>query len=1295
MPDWELTPTYKRGAGFQYRDYGAPPPALLDPKSSAVEKETATLTTGKTVEPASSAPTKIGDELFPSLIPEVGQAQEPKPFSLFEAESRQSNLVDVPVYSTEDVQQLAAHVVPAEVPTARLEISKDVPQWKSKANEQGETYQLGGKYSKIDSGMIAVHERLNGSLEVASGRHRTAKAKRDNVPTVTAQIFKEADGWTPEMMKTLDIELNIRDGKGSLSDFAHYFRGQKDFMTPEMAESRSLLNDEKGRLGFSIGAKASEDVWAAWKLNELKDRMAAAIADAAPYDAPLQAEGIRLAKKGMPAFQVQGALEMTMLLRDAPATTGAQGNMFAEDFNYQRDTDISAEAARVKKEKIDAILTEVASFEAAAKNPQLAQKRLGFKDQTPEQLLAEAKKLRFEAAKYNELKQWPDKFNEVRTEAMKRLASGESARNDTAQRIASKRKQPTTKREVFGVEINPEGGKLSVNWIAELLNNKKLQKDLPDYKDVSATNKRYAKLWPQMLEWMDTTRRKNPQAAGFIDAYWKVPQDLNSITYDAKLTLEPYLALTAQERASVDNYLAAARVMASRSDRAMKYQRDLQLPAGSGAGYKISPETAAKMGLNEKQTAAALAVNKWSNEMLNVLEDHAVRVAEHAEGKKGQTLASDKRKEISARFEELRNSNYVPFNRYGEHYINVFDKDGVLAYRYQFDSKSDTNYVKTKNQFESLTKQQGNDLFGGRVEYGRSDPPKLNEHDGVPSDILEILNDDGAQGEVRGFYKHLKPAALVGGQRLDLLRSISEYTTGAAKLVSLQRAKMTGERELLVMSPGGLRSPDNRNLERKLIAWADGFNQPTSPAFQAINNAFNVAYIGGNLRTPTADMLGRVQLQYPLMSKYLKKFEPETTFANGIGKEMRWWFSSDESFSKAYPELSGGIREAQRKGIIPTNIYKTFLRNARGESQGASAFKNKVHDLYFGLKEISERSTDLGGFILGWEMYPQYMEGKGAGKDSRSRQQFAEDFVRESRAVPSQAELPAAFRKETVRLATKYRLYQAKILKSLSQAGWGQWARYLASTGLTTGVVGTIFARDIFSAARFGGIEPEDKLREMGLGSEVMYGPMSALTGIDFSGSAGFGEIFPGAGGNMVSKALLGMAGAPFEAATRAFNYYERGQNNKAIGSLPFMPNPVSNFLTQKDWGERGVVTLGGKAVIPRDEVRGVDRFKKLLGYQPLRVKEAMVLENRKKQAANTGRATGFYNQRVGEALGLGNVEEAQALIQQAQEEGVKLNTNSVKNYAAKIQGRDGTIPKKAKGEVRRLEQIYGSALRD
>ena len=122
---------------------------------------------------------------------------------------------------------------------------------------------------------------------------------------------------------------------------------------------------------------------------------------------------------------------------------------------------------------------------------------------------------------------------------------------------------------------------------------------------------------------------------------------------------------------------------------------------------------------------------------------------------------------------------------------------------------------------------------------------------------------------------------------------------------------------------------------------------------------------------------------------------------------------------------------------------------------------------------------------------------------------------------------------------------------------------------------------------------------------------------------------------------------------------------------------------------------MGGQAVIPRDDVRGVDRLKKLAGLQPLAVKEAMVKENRFKQAEAKGRDNDFVNQRLGEALGLGKMDDARAVIREAREKGLQFNMQSVKKAIGKIRGQRPSSPKRARQEVAQIDRIYGGALRD
>jgi hypothetical protein len=857
-------------------------------------------------------------------------------------------------------------------------------------------------------------------------------------------------------------------------------------------------------------------------------------------------------------------------------------------------------------------------------------------------------------------------------------------------RNALGRRRATRTGKIKGV-TSREGGFGDLTDLANFfgLNKDKLEKQkLSGYQDWSDSNKRYSdKGWlnyGRRWEWMDTTRKSEPASAPFIDSQWAIPQDTHAIVWDADETLAPYKSaeLTPKERRGVDTYLQNARVL-----------------GGSDKGYKVNTKTALQAGLNEKQVVAALAVKRWSDFFADTFENDSLAQAEHVaametlkakkEGKPPEYSAAiakrleETKAKIGETFKGWRDSNYVPFDRYGEHYINVFDKKGKLIARQQFESNTDPAFRKAIAEYEQLAKEPG-EYAGATVKTGRQAPKDLLQDFGVNQDILDILGTEGSGQPIEGFSRHLKKVVkLKAGQNADLNRAVTDYTVGAARLLAFRRANRAAEIELATTLAGD----DKINLRNKLKEFQASLNNPKGEGLRLLNDYFNFAYIGGNARTPIADTLGFFQMQSMVLSKYLKGVDPEKVELKTYGNLISYYFGR-----KLDDGLSAGIKQAQRKGIIPTDTFKTYLRDRRGPGD-AMKVMSTVKDAYFSLKALSERTVDAGAFMSGWEAWKRLPVET---RKSVSQQQFAENMVREMRAVPSQYELPpnALFKTETGRLVSKFRLYQAKLGKTILETPMPGKLRGALRMYLTVGMAGLPLVKEAFAFARSFGYEPEDKLREKGATSGDMYGQLSALTGVDWSGTAGFGETFPMQSDNPVNKFMLGMLGAPGEAGIRAKQYYERGQNAKAVAALP-ISNLLSNYLNQADWGNRGVVTMGGKAVIPRDEVQDVDRFKKLLGLQPLRVKEAMVMENRKKQAAAASRDNSFINQRIGEALGLGNLEEAQALREWAQQNGIKINKNSVNEYKDKIQGRDGKIPKKARGEVRRIEDIYGQAIRD
>lgn len=195
-----------------------------------------------------------------------------------------------PVPTTTVLSKYAVH----DIPLSLLKLSKDVPNFKRDANAKGVVRPLEGPYDRLGTGNIIAWERLNGDLEVITGRHRLAHAEKMGETTIPTQIVKESEGFTEDMAFTLDAESNIKDNQGSLEDYATYFRKTK--INRDEASGRGLLRQDKGRSGFIIGKDASDNLYTGFLARKISEAKTLAIAKAAPGNESLQTVGIEYAR---------------------------------------------------------------------------------------------------------------------------------------------------------------------------------------------------------------------------------------------------------------------------------------------------------------------------------------------------------------------------------------------------------------------------------------------------------------------------------------------------------------------------------------------------------------------------------------------------------------------------------------------------------------------------------------------------------------------------------------------------------------------------------------------------------------------------------------------------------------------------------------------------------------------------------------------------------------------------------------------------------------------------------------
>ncbi len=286
-----------------------------------------------------------------------------------------------------------------QLPVAGLKLSKDVPQFKHEADESGVVTPLGSeKYEKVGTGSILVWQRLNGDMEVITGRHRFDLAKRTGEPTIPAQVVREADGFGLEDALRADAEINIRDGHGSIKDFASYLRHSD--ITEQEAKAAGLLDGAKGRAGWAIGREASEALFDLHANGRISDAAAVAITEAAPGNEGLQRAGIKEVLDGHP---IDTAVN---LMRAMGARAGTQKNADQQlDLLGQDDSamvEMREQAKRASAEQ-RTIKEQIAAAKGAAKNPKAAAK-LGVNVNDPVAVNAKLKDLSAELERW---KNWP------------------------------------------------------------------------------------------------------------------------------------------------------------------------------------------------------------------------------------------------------------------------------------------------------------------------------------------------------------------------------------------------------------------------------------------------------------------------------------------------------------------------------------------------------------------------------------------------------------------------------------------------------------------------------------------------------------------------------------------------------------------------------------------------------------------------------------------------------------------------------------------------------------------------
>lgn len=303
-----------------------------------------------------------------------------------------------------------------EMPLDKLKLSADVPNFKEGADENGVVsgQRLQGKYERVGTAPIVVWERENGDTEVITGRHRLDLARRSGEKSIPAYVVREADGFTVDDARTFDAESNIRDGMGTVRDYAHFFRN-KDIDEAE-ASGKGLLSREKGKRGWAIGKFAEDNLYWLYRNGGISEERAAAIARGAPNDADVQKAALDSAK-GMDATTLEIHTRRLKAFKDEGGgnATGeaVQGDLFGVDDTAMREmVALSKAAGELVKQNKQRIL----AVKGVIKRPEIA-REMGVDINNPDAVRAAVAALEYENSRLMSPTPEPEIMDKIRRKA--------------------------------------------------------------------------------------------------------------------------------------------------------------------------------------------------------------------------------------------------------------------------------------------------------------------------------------------------------------------------------------------------------------------------------------------------------------------------------------------------------------------------------------------------------------------------------------------------------------------------------------------------------------------------------------------------------------------------------------------------------------------------------------------------------------------------------------------------------------------------------------------------------------
>ncbi|MEO1606730.1 MAG: hypothetical protein AAFU34_15540 [Pseudomonadota bacterium] len=205
---------------------------------------------------------------------------------------------------------------------------------------------------------VIVHERSDGQRYIADGHQRLGLAQRltrqgEQGIELQGFLYREAEGWTPEMVRAIAALRNIRQESGTPLDAARIIRDYPE-LTRNIARTRTFMSQAQGLADLAPGPYMSA------VNNVVPEHFASIVGRIAPGDEDMQSVMIEALRRIDPQNTTQAESVVRDVHRLGLEKRGddAQASLFGEGFDLgesairERARVLDATARELRKDKL-------------------------------------------------------------------------------------------------------------------------------------------------------------------------------------------------------------------------------------------------------------------------------------------------------------------------------------------------------------------------------------------------------------------------------------------------------------------------------------------------------------------------------------------------------------------------------------------------------------------------------------------------------------------------------------------------------------------------------------------------------------------------------------------------------------------------------------------------------------------------------------------------------------------------------------------------------------------------------